>query len=253
MTQTPDAKKTSRWKAASIHLSISILIGAIAFALLYLVYYPEPYFAASGADQLVMILLAVDVILGPLLTLVVFKSGKKSLKFDLGTIATVQFAALIYGLHVMWVARPVYIVGAVDRFVIVYAWELTQADSAQALVPEFRKMPIWGPKLVGLKLPTDPDEQLKLAEQAMSGGGEAEKMPKYFTLYGEVAVEMTKRGKDPLRLLKLPKGELLKEWIDQHPQQSYVYLPLVGRSKSIALLMDNAAATPVRGFDVDPW
>jgi hypothetical protein len=243
----------TRFKAAAVHLSISMLIGAVAFALLYFVYYPEPYFAASGADQLVMILLAVDVILGPLLTLVVFKSGKKSLKFDLGTIATVQFAALIYGLHVMWLARPVFVVGAVDRFVIVYASELTQADLDEAVIPEFRKMPIWGPKLVGLRLPTDPKEQFKLIQQSLSGGTEAEKTPKYFCLYGEVAVEMTKRGKDPKSLIKRLRGQSLAAWIDNQRAQSYVYLPLVGRSKTIVLLMDKAAASPARGFDIVPW
>ncbi len=73
----------SRWKAAGIHLSISILIGLVVGALLFGVWYPPPFFHAAGADMLVLLLVGVDVVLGPLLTLIVFKSGKRGLKFDL--------------------------------------------------------------------------------------------------------------------------------------------------------------------------
>jgi hypothetical protein len=141
----------------------------------------------------------------------------------------------------------------VDRFVIVYASELTQEDLNEAVIPEFRKMPIWGPKLVGLRLPTDPKEQFRLIQQSVSGGREAEKMPRYYTLYSKVAVSLTKRGKDPRQLTSRSKGGHLGEWLRDHALQSYVYLPLVGRTKSTTLLVDEADATPVRGFDIDPW
>jgi hypothetical protein len=49
----------SRWKASGIH------------------------FEAAGGDRLIFILAAVDVTLGPLITLIIFKAGKKGLKFDL--------------------------------------------------------------------------------------------------------------------------------------------------------------------------
>ncbi|HEV7490359.1 MAG TPA: hypothetical protein VGO25_06105, partial [Rhodanobacteraceae bacterium] len=77
----------TRWKASAVHLSISICVGLGAVALIFGVWYPPPYSHAVGADQLVVLLLGVDVVLGPLLTLVVFKSGKKSLRFDLSVIA----------------------------------------------------------------------------------------------------------------------------------------------------------------------
>src|SRR4029078_12975478 len=109
----------SRWKAAGIHLSISLLIGLIVGALLFGVWYPPPYFHAAGADQLVLLLVSVDIVLGPLLTLVVFKSGKWGLKFDLTLIAVMQTIALVYGLSVVLRSRPVFLVAAVDRFVLV--------------------------------------------------------------------------------------------------------------------------------------
>ncbi|MBL0165374.1 MAG: hypothetical protein IPP82_17470 [Xanthomonadales bacterium] len=68
----------SRWKAASIHLSISVFVGLLVLALLFLVWYPQPYFNAAGGQALIIFLLGVDIVLGPLLTLVLFKSGKKT-------------------------------------------------------------------------------------------------------------------------------------------------------------------------------
>src|SRR3982750_4022373 len=98
----------SRWKAAGIHLLISCGIGLIVGALLFGVWYPPPYFHAAGADVLVLLLVSVDLTLGRLLTLVVFKSGKRGLKFDLALIAIIQTAALIYGMSIVLVSRPVF-------------------------------------------------------------------------------------------------------------------------------------------------
>ena len=85
----------TRWKASGIHLVISIAIAVAAVAAMLGVMYPWEYFQASGGFKLLTILLSVDVVIGPLLTLLVFKSGKPSLKFDLTVIALLQLAALI--------------------------------------------------------------------------------------------------------------------------------------------------------------
>ncbi|HPG95297.1 MAG TPA: hypothetical protein PLR28_12145, partial [Dokdonella sp.] len=106
----------SRWKAAAIHLSISITVGLLTLALLFLVWFPQPYFEAAGGEHLIIVLLCVDLVLGPLLTLILFKSGKKGMLFDLWMIGILQSAALVYGLYVIAEARPVFIVAAVDRF-----------------------------------------------------------------------------------------------------------------------------------------
>ena len=82
----------SRWKAAGIHLSISLAIGLLVGALLFGVWYPPPYFHAAGADELILLLVGIDIVLGPLMTLVIFRSGKRGLKFDLTVIGLVCLA-----------------------------------------------------------------------------------------------------------------------------------------------------------------
>ena len=80
----------NRWKAATLHLGISAAIAATVVALMLALWYPKPYFEAMGGDTLIMILIGVDVVIGPLITLVIFDPKKKKLKFDLAVIAALM-------------------------------------------------------------------------------------------------------------------------------------------------------------------
>ena len=73
----------SRFRAAAVHIAICTIVGAILLGLFWFVWYPQPLFRAVGGQDIFLMLLAIDMVLGPMLTLVVFKSGKKSLKSDL--------------------------------------------------------------------------------------------------------------------------------------------------------------------------
>ena len=100
----------TRWKASAIHLGISAgdrRLGRGRGDAAGLV--PEPLFTATGGNDLVMILVAVDVVLGPLITLIVFNPAKP-LQADRASTSTViavlQLAALAYGIGVIAMARP---------------------------------------------------------------------------------------------------------------------------------------------------
>lgn len=97
-------------KAASIHFAISLLLFGFVLGLFVLHWYPLPYFWADGAWEGISIAAGVDLVLGPLLTLVVYKQGKKSLKLDLSVIALLQLSALLWGLHNIYQMRPIYLV-----------------------------------------------------------------------------------------------------------------------------------------------
>jgi hypothetical protein len=83
----------SRWQASGTHLLVCVVIAAVVISVMLGVWYPGPLFEAAGGSELLYILVGVDVILGPLLTLIVFKSGKRGMKFDLTMIGLVQVAA----------------------------------------------------------------------------------------------------------------------------------------------------------------
>lgn len=100
----------TKFKAALIHLSLSvILIGALTLVVIYL-WYPFPLYKIAGVIEPAKLLLLIDVIIGPLLTFVVYKKSKKYLKLDLSIIAVLQLAALSYGVHVIYQGRANLIV-----------------------------------------------------------------------------------------------------------------------------------------------
>jgi len=246
----------SRWKAAAIHLSISAGIGLVSAALIFGLWYPPPYSHAAGADELVLLLLGVDIVLGPLLTLVVFKSGKKSLRFDLGVIALLQAGAFTYGTSVVVRARPAFIVGAIDRFVMVSANDLDEKDLADARKPEFQSSPWTGPRIVGVQLPKDPTERSTLMFSGAEGK-DVEKFPKYYIDYAEAAPALLKRAKslDDLRAKQPSAGAAIDTWLSKHQKSAgdIVWLPLTAPRASLTMLLDHANGQPLGALTIDPW
>ena len=132
----------TRWRASSLHLVLSALVGSSFAALTRFIWYPGPFFELSGAMGLLTILIPVDVFIGPLLTLLVFKSGKPSLRFDLTVIALLQVSALMYGAWVIAEARPVYVVFFGNQLSVIRSTDLAQNAPW--------KTPLRGPQWVGI-------------------------------------------------------------------------------------------------------
>ena len=150
----------SRFKAAGIHLLISILIVLATLAVMWFVWYPKGMFKLLGGGELLLIISCVDVTLGPLLTLAVFDSTKKLIKMDLAIIGVLQIAALLYGMHVMFQARPVFNVLEEDRFSVTLASDFKDdARLKKAKKPEWQSLSWTGPKLVAAVGPTDQKEK----------------------------------------------------------------------------------------------
>ena len=109
----------TRLKATAVHLSLSLIVFFILAYQIFYVWYPLPYFLVDGGWQGIRIIAAVDLVLGPLITFLIFDLSKsrREITFDLLTIATIQIGALIYGVMITYDQRPVAIV-VIDEFVI---------------------------------------------------------------------------------------------------------------------------------------
>ena len=189
----------TRWKASAIHLAISILFLSTLAALLVWRWYPPGLFHMAQADKLLVLIGGVDVVLGPLLTLIVYKQGKKSLRFDLTVIALMQLGALCYGLHAAWQSRPVYMVGAVDRFNLMFANEIARDELPRAAA-EYRRLPVFGPRLVGIVVPTDPVERDKALMEALAGK-DLPANPAKYQPYSSIAAALVATAIPATRLL----------------------------------------------------
>ncbi len=246
----------SRWKAASIHLSISAVIGCAALALFLGVWYPAPYFGAAGADELTLLLVGVDLCIGPLLTLIVFRSGKAGLKFDLCTIAVLQSAALIYGCHVVLESRPIFLVGVLDRFVLVSANEISDQDLADGATSAFRVRSWSGPKLVAAEQPASEKERSDLAFSALNGR-DLQNLPKYYRSFDAYGSELLKKAKNLDALYQKDPGsqEVVQRTLekDRLAASAVEWLPLEARKRDMVMLIDATSARPIKAIPFDPW
>ena len=225
----------TRWKASEIHFSISLMIGIFAFCVLYFVYYPQPYFKPAGASKLVMILLGVDIVLGPLLTLAVFKAGKRGMRFDLAVIGAVQAAALIYGLSIMWRARPIFIVAVIDRVELIYAGDIDQVDFNASTDPDFSSPPSFGPKLVFTRRASPGDEQLELMDAA-TRGKDVQHYPKFFVQPSEQRLSDLLHSAKRFEDLPPATQSKLASTVQNYPTRQY--LPMQGRSDAYVIVVD---------------
>jgi hypothetical protein len=218
-------------KAAGIHLLISVAIALLSLALVYGVWYPAPLDVALGVGAIFLMLLGIDITLGPLLTLVVYKPLKASLKFDLTVIACVQLAALLYGLHTVGSARPAYLVFTKDRFDLVQAYEVASLAGSKAK-PELNmqspwSQPLWGFTLASAQIPTQTEDfplLNALTGSALNGGPDVANVMDLRRPYGQAlpAIQATAL---PLTTLKPAKAEhtlAVKQWQSKYPTGSAV-------------------------------
>jgi len=121
-----DLTNISRFKAFLIHFSISLFVFFILLYFILIQWYPSPLFENDGGWRVIRIIVGIDLVLGPLLTLIVFKPGKPGLKFDLSMIALLQTLALSWGVWTTYNERPAAVIYTIDHFTPVPAYELAQ-------------------------------------------------------------------------------------------------------------------------------
>ena len=112
-------------KAALLHLGLSLLAAAGVAWLVFGIWYPSPFHEVTGGRTLFLILMAVDVVCGPVLTFVLYNPSKSRAKWrlDVCLIVFTQLGALAYGLGQVASARPLFVALEGDRFRIVQAFD----------------------------------------------------------------------------------------------------------------------------------
>lgn len=231
----------TRFRAASIHLLLSGLIVLTLIVLMFGLWYPDKYFALMGGDGLIYLIGGVDICLGPLLTLVVFKSGKKSLAFDLSVIALLQLAALSYGSYTMFNSRPVFTAYAKGEFQVATANEITDEELKRAKNTEWKKRPLTGPAVVAAIEPTDKKDKEDTSFVAAFGAGLAQ-FPRLFVPYQSQREDILRKAKPikELRKITTKNEKSIDEFLSEQsrPEQNFVYLPIYSAYTSMAAILD---------------
>lgn len=244
----------SRIRASLIHLFISAIVVGLALAVIFFFWYPDPYFKAAGTWRVIQVLVGVDLVVGPVLTLILFKSGKPRLKFDLSVIALIQVVALTYGTTVIYQERPYFSVFAVDRFEIVTKGEV---DVSKIEYEELMKKPLRGPLLVFAAMPENMEAQQRLLmEVLLEGKPDLDRRPEYYEPYlarKEAVLEKARPLSDLLQGHPDAAGRIDRLTEKHKTSGQLAFVPLVGRNSDHALVLSGNTGLPIGSLDVDPW
>lgn len=243
----------NRWKAAGLHLACSALVGLVVLVVITQWWIPAPYFQAMGTTRLILLILAVDVVLGPLLTLVVFNLAKPELKRDLGIIAILQVCAFSYGIYAATQARPVYLTLAVDRFEIVTRAEV-DANELKSAPESFHELR-WGqPGLAWAKQPDDPKEREALMFSAVQAGIDLKHFLRHYQPFEEARDLVQQKAKPLAQLSAFNPSNVVQPLIERYASRPEVlYLPVQGKQRDLVALVDSKAMALIEVLELQPW
>lgn len=222
------------------HLIISILLVSLIAGFVFFVWYPFPLATAVGVNSIFIMMLIIDVVLGPLLTFLVAKKGKKTLKMDLITIGIIQIMALFYGVYSISITRPVYIVYDNIRFDLVQA---NQIDDSRLHYGQ--------PKYFAVKSPKSDDENMQRIQKEMETGISPSLDVQ---LYEDIKLNKkqifnSRRSLKELEQFNEPK--LTQTLLSKHPK-AMGFLPLKTVGLDMTVLIDEQGEV-LKIVDLRPW
>jgi hypothetical protein len=244
----------ARLRAAGLHLMLSLAVAALAATLVFVLWYPMPYREISGGRELFLLIAAVDVALGPLITLAVFDRRKPSaeLRRDVTVVVALQIAALVYGLHVTAEARPAVVALEGDRLRVVRAVDLDDADLARA--PTGLGRLSWaGPRFVAARPPSGAER----ADAIFSGlqGRDVGMRPEFWLPHADTSSAFARAARplDELARKHLPGDPDLPGVVRSTgvPAADLGYLPILARRNDWSALVDRRTGAVVGYVGID--
>ena len=241
---------SKRLKFFLSHLSISLIIALLVIGLVFFVWYPLPLATAVGVTHIFLMLLVIDVVIGPVLGVLVYKEGKKSLKFDLTVIILLQVIALFYGIYSIEQGRPAWLVYNVDRFELVRKNEIIQDNIAKAL-PQYQQ-PSWlKPQFVATEFAKDANQRSDDMFAEVLGGISIAQRPERYVELNKAKKQMQQRAQK-LELLQQYNNKTDVEKILAKYPQATAFLPMKASAVDMTVLIDQNANV-VKIVDLRPW
>ena len=173
-----------RFKAFGLHLLASSVALTTILGILFFGWYRWPGWYLTEVATVVVVMVGVDIVLGPTLTLVIARSDKarRVLARDIAVIVAVQLCALVYGTVSLWNGRPLYYAFSENILQLVQAYDIDARESALGLQQNPTLAPHWysRPRWIWAPLPQDAEESRKIITSTLVGGDDVVSMPRYF-------------------------------------------------------------------------
>ena len=241
-----------RLRASGLHLCSTLLVAASVAAMVFFLWYPWPYSEVSGGLGLFGLVVGVDVVLGPLITLVVFDSRKPHAELwrDMAIVVALQLSGLAYGVHTVFEARPAVLALEGDRFRVVIATNVLH-DELWMAPEDLRRLSVTGPRLVNTRPAKRGDEKFNAIMSALAGADLGAR-PRFWKSWDGNARASALTVAKPLTDL-LARRATQAEAIHAAAAKSgksveqLVYIPMLARRTDWSVLLDKSTGDPV-GF-----
>lgn len=239
-------KFAERVKAFSYHLVFSILLLLVSIVFIFFIWYPGALIYATGVLSVYAMLLAIDLILGPLLTALVYKKHKIKFIFDTAIILIIQIAAFVFGLYTLEKGRPAWLVFVINDFEIVAKSDLeSNVNIPKAFEVKFWNKPIW----VAAVYSDDPEIHKRQKEDEIFNGLSITKRPENYMVLESKYLSILSESKNIYELKKY--NELT---VDQNMKlaDAQAWLPLKAPEKDLVILIDEEGK-PTKIVNLRPW
>lgn len=237
----------------NLYISQTIIILFLIFA--YFIWFPHSFSKLGGFNDTAFIIIFADLILGPLLVFIVYKEGKKFLRFDINVLLGIQLFAFAFGAYSLYLKHPAYAVFTVDRFTLA---NVSQLYPQQPWLTQFKLSFFSSPLFVVAKSPSNLKERNTLMfDVLLKGKPDINERPELFEPF-EQHIDTIFSKSIPLDLLFNSESnrEKFAQFYKIHGGKpgDYAYFPLKGNNKKDMIwVFDRNTATPIGIIDSDPW
>ncbi len=237
----------TKGKAFLIHVAVSAAVFATVIFVVLALWFPEPYFRIDGGLAMIALAAGVDLVVGPLITFLVYRPNRRDNLINFVVIAFMQAAALTWGVHILYSQRPLfaaYIGGPVKAFFPVTE-ALIQAAPPSA---DLRAQLKGSPPLVFIPLSSDPEKARGMLMSALLGGPSLLSSTHLWRPIEGRALEtivVEARDRAALQTLDPNAGRLIDEFLAEQGArfEDFAFVPLQGRYESALLALRRTDGT----------
>ncbi len=242
----------SRLKAATLHLLISSAVLLLLACITVFVWYPNPHYKYEGVLTILGLIALVDVVLGPIFTFIVFKSGKPSLKMDLTVIAVIQITAFIYGSTVIYSQHPEFVTYVEGVMITVPASAIDEQKVDNA---DLKRRFHIGPKLAVTRLPDDPKAVIEFKIAQVTKNKQMIDFPMFYRSFPPDMTELAEKSLNIQQLYEKPQArEKIQQFLNSNnlSENDIFLLRLVNHLNISIMVLDKKTGLPIGYLDIQP-